>query len=275
ATVLIVHEPWGEILRSTFLPHIDFTVGFFFIISGVIGTTISPYMVIWQASEDIEDERLRHLGKNLDGKPKIRWRDVWAMRFDTALGMIFSNIVMWSIMVTAATVLFSHGITDVRTSADAAKALEPLVVTFPNAGFMAKLLFSLGIIGLWFLTVPVLSSSASYAVAEAMNWRASLSYKLKRAHGFYGVITIATFIGLLINIIGIDPIRALIITAVFNGIVSVPLLLLIALLAADKKVMGEYKSGWLSCLFVWLAFLFVLASVLALLISWLFSLYGK
>ena len=177
------------------------------------------------------------------------------MRLDNTLGMIISNIVTWCIIVSTATVLNGHGITDIKSSADAAKALEPLVKTFPNSGYLAKLIFSIGIIGLGLLAVPVLSGSASYAFSEAFNWRASLSFKFKRAHGFYGVITIATLIGLMINFIGIDPIKALVISAVINGIVAVPLIFLIAKISSNQKVMGEYKSGLLSRIFIWLTFI--------------------
>jgi Mn2+/Fe2+ NRAMP family transporter len=189
-----------------------------------------------------------------DHKPKISWQNIKDMRTDNFTGMIFSNIVTWCIIVTTATVLHFHGVTDIKTSADAAKALEPLVSSFPYAGTLAKIIFSVGIIGLGLLAVPVLSASASYAVSEALDWRASLNYKLKRAHGFYGVITIATLVGLLINFIGIDPIKALVVAAVINGVVAVPLIFLIAKIANSKEIMGEYKSGVFSNIFVWLTF---------------------
>src|SRR5437660_10488213 len=131
------------------------------------------------------------------------------MRFDNTVGMLASEITTWCIIVGTATVLHTHGITNINTSADAAKALEPLVNSFPNAGYLSKVIFSIGIIGLGLLAVPVLSGSASYAVSEAFNWKEGLNLKLKRAHGFYGVITIATLTGLLINFIGIDPVKAL------------------------------------------------------------------
>ncbi|HEY1736108.1 MAG TPA: divalent metal cation transporter, partial [Methylovirgula sp.] len=201
-TVLIVHQDWWTVLRATFVPHIEFNFAFLFIITGVIGTTISPYMFVWEASEEVEDERERNLIGS-DGKPKIDWADIKRMRLDNFFGMLSSNIVSWSIIVTAAAVLHAHGVTNIATSADAAKALEPLVHSFPHSGYVAKLLFSIGVIGLGLLAVPVLSGSASYAVSEALSWRASLNYKLERAHGFYGVITIATLVGLMINFVGI------------------------------------------------------------------------
>jgi Mn2+/Fe2+ NRAMP family transporter len=176
------------------------------------------------------------------------------MRADNAVGMIVSEIATWSIIVVCAAALNAHGIVDIKTSADAARALEPLVQTFPHAGYLAKLIFSIGIIGLGLVSVPVLSGSASYAVSEAFGWNSGLNLKLKKAHGFYGVITIATLIGLMINFIGIDPIQALVVTAVINGVVAVPLIFLVAKIAGSEKIMGKYKSGWLSNTLLWVTF---------------------
>ena len=165
---------------------------------------------------------------------------------------------------SCAATLNAHGITSIHTSADAAKALEPLVQTFPHAGYLAKLIFSVGIIGLGLLSVPVLSGSASYAVSEAFKWKTGLNLKLKKAHGFYGVITIATLIGLLINFVGIDPIQALVVTAVINGVVAVPLVFLVAKIAGSKKIMGKFRSRWLSNTFVWITFFAMGAAAIAM-----------
>jgi Mn2+/Fe2+ NRAMP family transporter len=161
-------------------------------------------------------------------------------------------------------VLNSNGITHITSAAQAAKALEPLVRSFPHAGFLAELVFAIGIIGLGFLAVPVFSGSASFALSEALNWRAGLNLKLKRAHGFYGVITIATLIGLMINFIGINPIQALVVTAVINGVIAVPLIFLVARIARNKEVMGEYRSGMLSNVLVWATFVFMGGSAVAM-----------
>jgi Mn2+/Fe2+ NRAMP family transporter len=169
--------------------------------------------------------------------------------------MFLSEIVTWSIIVVSATVLHANGMTDIKTGADAAKALEPLVQTFPHAGYVAKLIFAVGIIGLGLLSVPVLAGSAAYALSETFNWKSGLNLKLKKAHGFYGVITIATLIGLCINFVGIDPFKALIYTAVINGIVAVPLIFVIGQIAKNDKIMGTYKSGWLSRTVVWITFI--------------------
>ncbi len=261
-TVFLMHEPWGTLLRATFVPHIQLSFAFLFIITGVLGTTISPYMFFWEASEETEEEKEKHLIKN--GETHVSKKFMRALRIDNFLGMLSSEVATWCIIVVAATVLNAHGLTNIATTADAAKALEPLVRTFPNAGFLAKLLFSIGVIGLGLLAVPVLSASASYAIAEAFNWKEGLNLKFNRAHGFYGVITVATIIGLMINFIGINPISALVFTAVFNGVAAVPLIFIIAKIARDEKIMGEHKSGWLSNVFVWATFILMTAAAIAM-----------
>jgi len=262
-TVFMVHQPWATIFSATFLPHVELNFEFFFIITGILGTTISPYMFFWQTSQEVEEEKANHLMSRY-GKPTIGAKFIKNLRIDNFVGMVLSEIATWSIIVVAATVLHQNGITNVESAADAAKALEPLVQTFPNAGFLSKLIFAVGIIGLGLLGIPILSGSAAYALSEAFNMKQGLNLKLKKAHGFYGVITIATLIGLMINFIGIDPIKALVFTAVFNGVAAVPLIFLIARIARNKKIMGEYRSGWLSNTVVWITFLVMLASAIAM-----------
>ena len=194
------------------------------------------------------------------GIPHLTSRFVKDLRLDTLMGMLFSELGTWSIIIVAATVLHNAGITDIKTAADAASALEPLVGTFPHAGYLAKLLFSLGIVGLGLLAVPVMSGSAAYALSEAFSLKSGLNLKLKQAHGFYGAITIATLIGLLINHLGIDPMKALVYSAVINGFVSIPLIYLIGKVSSSKSIMGKYRSGWLSRTFIWFTFLGMLGA---------------
>ena len=262
-TLFIIHLPLLTVLKATFIPHFEFTFGFLFIITAVLGTTISPYMFFWEASQEVEEEKEQGL-IDRKGKAHVTKSYMHGLRVDNAMGMIISEIATWSIIVVCATALNAHGITSIHTSADAAKALQPLVQTFPNSGYLAKLIFSIGIIGLGLVSVPVLSGSASYAVSEAFKWKTGLNLKLKKAHGFYGVITIATLIGLLINFIGIDPIQALVVTAVINGVVAVPLVFLVAKIAGSKKIMGKYKSGILSNVFVWFTFVAMAAAAIAM-----------
>lgn len=265
ATLFLISAPWGTILKATFLPHIEFNASFLFIIVGVIGTTISPYMFFWQASEEVEEEiEDGEINKHVVSRNFIK-----NMRIDNALGMLFSNIISWAIIVVTGTVLNQGGVTNIVTAADAAKALVPLVHTFPNAGFIAEIIFGLGVIGLGLLSVPVLAGSAAYAFSEAFNWNEGLYRKLREAHGFYGVITIATIIGLIINFIGIDPIKALIVSAVINGVVSIPLIFIIIMIASNKKIMGRYTSGLLSKIFLWISFIAITVSAIAMFISFL------
>ena len=261
-TVFIIQMPWLTVLKATFIPHIEFTFAFFFIITGVLGTTISPYMFFWETSQEVEEVKERKWIKK--GLPQISKRKIHAMRVDNNAGMIISEITTWSILVVAGTVLHKSGVTDIKTAADAARALEPLVHSFPHAGYLSKLIFSIGIIGLGFLAVPVLSGSAAYAVSEAVNWKSGLNLKLKRAHGFYGIITIATLIGLIINFIGINPVKALVYAAVLNGVAAVPLIFIIIRISVNKKIMGEYKSGPLSRIILWITFLGMSSAAIAM-----------
>src|SRR6185312_9674858 len=261
-TVFIVQMPWLSVLKATFIPHVEFSFAFFFIITGVLGTTISPYMFFWETSQEVEEVKEKKWIKN--GLPSIRKSHIRAMRIDNNAGMIISEITTWSILVASGTVLHNSGVTDIKTAADAAKAIEPLVHSFPYSGYLSKVIFSIGIIGLGFLAVPVLSGSAAYAVSEAVNWESGLNLKLKKAHGFYGVITIATLIGLIINFVGIDPVKALVYSAVLNGVAAVPLIFLIIKISANNKIMGEYKSGLLSKIVLWITFLAMGSAAIAM-----------
>lgn len=233
-TAFIIKIDWKQVFISTFIPAVQLNKAYFLNIVAILGTTISPYLFFWQASEEVEEEiahhRLRRMGA---GQPKITPKDISHLRMDTIVGMFFSNLVMWFIIITTGATLFPHGIDNIQTASSAALALRPL------AGDFAYLLFAAGIIGTGLLAVPILAGSASYAVSEAFGWKEGLSRKLKTAHGFYGAITIATLIGILINFIGINPISALYYTAVLNGILAPPLLIIILFIANNKKIMGQ------------------------------------
>ena len=252
-TIFLVRHPWLEILKATFVPRIELSFGFLFIITGVFGTTISPYMFFWEASEEVEEERaLGLVGEG--GRPNISRNFLRHLRMDNFVGMLSSEIATWSIIVVSATVLNRNGVTDIRTAADAARALEPLVRTFPHAGEIAKVFFATGIVGLGLLGVPVLSGSASYALTEALNWKEGLNLKFKQAHGFYGIIIASILIGLAIDFFGINPIKALVFAAVFNGIAAVPLIFIISKIARSESIMGEFRSRNLSQVFVLITF---------------------
>ena len=253
-TAVIVDEPWPEIIAATFIPHIEFSFAFLFIITGVFGTSISPYMFFWQASEEVEEERARGIPTGRGGKPRLPKRFLSQMRLDTATGMIAAEVAQWFIIITTGTVLFRHGVKNINTAADAAKALEPLVRSFPNSGQVARDLFAVGIIGLGLLGIPVLAGAAAYALSEALGWKEGLSRRFDEARGFYGVIIAATAVGLGLNFIGVDPIKALVYSAVFNGIAAVPLLFVIARMNGDVAILGRQTGGVLSRTVVWITF---------------------
>ncbi|MDO8657344.1 MAG: divalent metal cation transporter [Candidatus Levybacteria bacterium] len=243
-TAFVVKIDWSKVLVSTFIPTIQFSKIYLVNIVAIFGTTISPYLFFWQASEEVEDEiahhKLRCMGA---GQPKVTPKDISRLRTDTLIGMFFSNLVMFFIIITTGATLFPKGIHNILSASDAALVLRPL------AGDFAFLLFALGIIGTGLLAVPILAGSASYAASEAFGWKAGLYRKLNKAHGFYGAITIATLVGILINFIGLNPIATLYYTAVINGIIAPPLLVMILLIANNKKIMGNRTNNkWLNIL---------------------------
>ena len=266
-TALIVKEPWLTILKSTFVPHIELSFAFLLIILGNIGTTIAPYLFFWETSQEVEEDKAAKRSIGPAGRVLISRQVMRNIRFDNAVGMTASQVITWSIIVVSATVLNQHGVKDLKTAADAAKALEPLVNSFPYAGVLAKLLFSIGLVSAGLLVVPVLAGSASYALCETLNWNEGLNLKLKRAHGFYGIITLSTIIGLGINFIGVDPIKLLVYTSVLNGVAAVPLIFLIIRIAGNRTIMGEHVSGKLSVGFTWLALVTMAGAAVAALIA--------
>lgn len=238
-TAFLVTTDWGSLLTVAFIPHFELTREFVMMIVAILGTTISPYLFIWQGNEEVEEE-IAQGRKTLVQRKGATAHEIKDMRSDTIIGMTFSQIITFCIIATAAFAFFKNGLFDIQTSAQAAQALQPL------AGRFASLVFAVGVIGTGLLAIPVLSASASYALSEAFGWKEGLYKKFKQAHGFYGVITVATLIGLLINFIGISPIKALIWAAVLNGLVTPPLILIIMKVANDKKIMGARLNGWLS-----------------------------
>lgn len=266
-TAALVDVPWGEVLRATLHPQIVWDPNFLYIIVGILGTTISPYLFFWQTSEVVEDEIAAHRLAQRGGTPRLTAPYLKRLRIDTFIGMLFSNVTAWFVIVVGAVVLGAHGVTNIDSAADAAAALEPLVQGFPNAGYIAKVVFAVGVIGIGLMSVPVLAGSSSYALAETFNWREGLFRTFKQAREFYFVIIFGTLAGLVFNFIGIDPIKALIFTAVFNGIAAVPLIYLIARVSSKSEVMGEYKSGLVSKLGLWTAFSVMFAAAAALLWS--------
>lgn len=264
-TAFLVGQPWHTVFSTTFLPHINIGFTTIYILVGMIGTTISPYLFFWDTSEVVEEEIASGRTTEADmSNPKVSKQFLHGVRVDNFVGMTLTIVTAWFIVVTCASVLHASGVTEINSAADAAKALQPLVHNFPHAGFVTKLLFSVGIIGIGLLSVPVLAGSSSYAISEAAGWKEGLHRKYNKAKAFYGVIAGATLVGLLLNFLGIDPIKALIFTAVFNGIAAIPLLYMIARVGNSKIIMGDFKNGKLANLLVRLTFVIMLSAVLIL-----------
>jgi len=243
-TAFIVGQNWTQILIASIVPHFEFTPSFAMLFVAIFGTTISPYLFFWQASEEAEDNVVKNKIKNIgEGTPKIDNREIKVMRKDVAIGMAFSQMVMWFIIITTAGTLHAHGVTDIATADQAAQALEPLVHTFPHSGELAKIIFAFGVIGVGLLAIPVLAGSSAYALSEQLGWKQGLSKKFKQAKGFYLIVAASTVIGLWINFSNIDPIKALIYAAVINGVIAVPLLVLIVKTGNDKKILEGRTSG--------------------------------
>ena len=257
-TAFVAHVKWTEAFRAMFVPSISPNRKYFTTLIAVLGTTISPYLFFWQASEEAED-----VADNRDEHPLRRapWqaREQFArIRVDTYVGMGLSNVVATFIILTTAATLHVAGTTEIQTSAEAAKALEPL------AGPFAFGLFAVGIIGTGMLAVPVLAGSAAYGVAEAFKWRASLEKRPRQARQFYGVLAVATLLGLVLNFVGLNPIRALFWSAVINGVTSVPLMVVTMRMAMNRKVMGKFTLPPYLRVVGWIATLVMLAGSIGL-----------
>ncbi len=236
-TAFLVHAKWLEVLRATFIPNIHWTRSYMAILVGILGTTISPYLFFWQAAQEVEEEREQ--GKLTPGaRAGATDAEIEIATADTDTGMFYSNLVMFFIILTTAATLHLHGITDIETAQQAADALRPL------AGGGAYWLFTLGLVGVGMLAVPVLAGSCAYAIAEAARWKeASLSDRPERAPGFYGVIGAAMLIGLALNFAHLNAIRMLFWSAVLNGVLAPPLVVLVVLLSSDPRVMGERMNS--------------------------------
>jgi NRAMP (natural resistance-associated macrophage protein)-like metal ion transporter len=260
ATAFIVGPDWGEVFRSLVIPKITWEANYWYVLVALLGTTISPYMFFWQATEEVEEQKYAIKA----GIPK---RSLKVIRRDNTLGMTISQIGSLFMIITTAVVLHSNGVTEIGTAADAAKALEPLVSGFPDAGLYAKILFTLGIIGMGLLGIPVLAGSVSYAISDTRNWPQGLDFKFAQAKQFYVVIILATGAGWIMNAIGIDPMKALVFAAVINGLVSIPLIFLISRISKNSEVMGIHTGGPLSRTMLMLTFFITLAAGLILGIS--------
>ena len=245
-TIFVVQINWPEVIRGTFLPTISFKGDYLAALIAVLGTTISPYLLFWQAGEEVEQMENEPKEKPLKKAPQQAPEQLQRIKIDTYVGMAFSNLIAYFIILTAATTLHTHGKTETNSAAEAAEALRPI------AGPLAALLFSLGVVGTGLLALPVLGGSAAYALGEALKWPVGLERKAKEAKAFYSVLAVATLIGLALNFTKLDPIKALVWAAIINGITAAPVMCFMMLLASRRKVMGKFTLpiylkilGWL------------------------------
>jgi NRAMP (natural resistance-associated macrophage protein)-like metal ion transporter len=246
AVAFAVHVPWGTVLWRTLVPNFSLNTDYVVTVVAVLGTTITPYCFFWQASQEAEDQRIDPTAHALIDAPEQAPVEISRMRFDTYIGMGYSNVISLFIIVATAATLNAHGIKDIQTSAQAAEALRPI------AGVFTFALFAAGIIGIGLLAVPVLAGSGAYAIGEALGWTTGLDRQPLDAKAFYGTIAVSTLIGIGINFVGVDPIRALFWSAVINGVVAAPLMAIIMLMAMRRDVMGRFvlpralwAMGWL------------------------------
>ena len=235
ASALLANIDWGYVLRQAFSPSIQFSKEQLILICAILGTTISPYLFFWQTSQEVETE-IEAGKKTLAARQGSNHHEIKKMRLDVWTGMLLSNVVMFFIIAASGAILFPAGITEIQSASEAAEALRPF------AGEASYLLFSIGIIGTGLLAIPVLAGSSSYAVSESLRWKEGLNRKLKQAHAFYGILIISVLIGLVINFLGIDPIKALIYAAVANGIVAPLILALIVIISSNQKIMGPWAN---------------------------------
>ena len=246
AVVIVAHVPWGEALASLVVPRIEYTGAYATAVVAILGTTISPYLFFWQASQEIEEQK-RHKAKPLCITPKDAGPELKRIRVDTLTGMAFSSIVSLTIVFATAATLHANGVLDIGTSAQAAEALRPI------AGNFAFALFSLGIIGTGLLAVPVLAGSAAYAVTEMFGIASSLDAKPTKARLFYGTIAVTTMLGVSLQYVGIDPARALYWAAVVNGVLAAPLMVMMMLIVRNPRAMGRLTLGPRATITGWFA----------------------
>jgi NRAMP (natural resistance-associated macrophage protein)-like metal ion transporter len=262
ATVFIVKVPWAHVLYRTVMPNASFDVHYLVAIVAVFGTTISPYLFFWQASQEVEEQRASPQERPLRIAPEQAGRNLRRIKIDTYIGMAFSNLIAFFIILTAAVTLHAHGLTNIETSAQAAQALRPL------AGPYAFYLFAVGIVGTGLLAVPVLAGSAAYAVAEAFDWRIGLGRRVMKARGFYGILMIATLLGVALNFTPVDPIKALFWSAVINGVIAVPIMIIVMVLSGRTDVMGNFTVKGPLRLLGWAATAVMAVAVLLMIATW-------
>lgn len=257
----LARPDWYAVAKATFVPQIQFTSEYITTIVAILGTTISPYLFFWEASEEVEEEKSEGR-KDVNTRRGATDKEIKKEKIDTIVGMLFCNVVFYFVIVSAGATLHVSGQTQIQSATEAAQALRPL------AGNFATILFGIGLIGAGLLAVPVLTGSAAYAVSETFGWPSGLDEKPRHAKKFYAVIAASTIVGVLIDFAGINPISALFWTAVINGVVAPPLLVVVMLVANNKRVMGERTNGRWTNVFGWLATAVMFAAAIGMFVTW-------
>lgn len=258
---ILAKPPWREVLRATFIPQFSLDGKYLLTLVAILGTTISPYLFFWESSQEVEEE-IEMGRKTQEEREGASYAELRSAAWDTNIGMFFCNLVFYFVILAAASTLHVAGKTNILSATDAAQALRPL------AGNASSVLFALGLIGAGFLAVPVLTGASAYAVAETFGWECSLNDKPREARQFYAVIAGSTLVGLLINFLGINPIAALFWTAVINGLISPPLLVIIMLVSNNRKVMGDNVNGPGANIVGWAATAIMFAAAIGLVLTW-------
>ncbi len=261
-TVFIVKVPWAQVVYRTLIPEATFNIHYIVAIVAVFGTTISPYLFFWQASQEVEEQRAAPAEQPLKLAPEQAVRNLRRIKIDTYTGMAFSNLIAFFIILTAAVTLHANGLTNVATSAQAAEALRPI------AGRFAFWLFAAGIVGTGLLAVPVLAGSAAYAVAEAFDWRIGLGRRVLQARGFYTILAVAIVLGVALNFTPVDPIKALFWSAVINGVIAVPIMVIVMLMSGRAEVMGNFVVKGPLCWLGWAATAIMAIAVILMIATW-------
>jgi len=261
STFFIGNIDWRTILRDTIIPNLNFTKEQIFLVCGILGTTISPYLFFWETSQEVEEKIADGNTEKECRESKVGRSEIRRMRIDVWSGMFLSNLAMFFIITACAATLNVNGITNIGTAAQAAEALRPLAGNFSYA------LFAVGILGVGLLGIPVLAGASSYAISEAFGWREGLHYKLKQAYAFYGIIILSVIVGMILNFVGLDPIKALIYAAVLNGIVAPVMMVLIMTVSSKTKLMGEWVNGPTTKIIGWIATIFMIIIGLATIYS--------
>ncbi|WP_292931114.1 divalent metal cation transporter [Noviherbaspirillum sp.] len=261
ATMFAIHVQWSEVALRTLLPHFGWNNDSITLIVAVFGTTISPYLFFWQASQEVEELRSGSSNKTAYTETEDYAAHMKRIKIDTFIGMGFSNLVAFCIILTTAATLAAHGVTNIQTSAEAAEALRPV------AGEFAFALFALGIIGTGMLAIPVLAGSAAYAVTESFRWPNGMDLKILEAREFYAIISLATVGGMLLNFTPADPIKELFWAALINGVIAVPIMIVMMLLAHESRVMGRFTLSRRHTLIGWIGVAIMLAAVVAMFVT--------